>query len=174
MLKCAARNLTAADIKIHARFVKKSELRQARSRSRNLFGTPVPQRSGVEILVGLFGITLAISVTLFVYLAVPARYRLPADWQEAAAYAMLNFVVVAVWFFRDWGRRSAFWISLLISSTAHALIVHTWIVHLGADMLWRHRAYGKAALLLGLMLFFVVYGGGVFLRRRLYGLKATA
>jgi hypothetical protein len=41
-------------------------------------------------------------------LRLPARYRLPADWQEAAAYAMLNSVVVAVWFFRDWGRRSAF------------------------------------------------------------------
>jgi hypothetical protein len=41
-------------------------------------------------------------------------------------------------------------------------------------MLWRHRAYGKSALLLGLVLFFIVYGGGVFLRRRFYGLKATA
>jgi hypothetical protein len=174
MLKCAARNLTAADIKIHARFVKKSELRQTRSRSHNLFGTRVPQRSSVEILVGLFSLTVAISLILAGYFALPTRYRLPADWQEGAGYAMFNFVFVAVWFFRDWGRRSGFWISLLISSTAHALMVHAWIVHVGADMLWRHRAYGKAALLLGLMLFFVVYGGGVFLRRRLYGLKATA
>jgi hypothetical protein len=129
---------------------------------------------GVEILVGLFSLTVAISLILAGYFALPTRYRLPADWQEGAGYAMFNFVFVAVWFFRDWGRRSGFWISLLISSTAHALMVHAWIVHVGADMLWRHRAYGKAALLLGLMLFFVVYGGGVFLRRRLYGLKATA
>lgn len=168
------RNLTAADIKTHTRFVKKSELHETRRRSRKLFGTRVPQKSGVEILVGLFWMAVAISLILYGYFALPARYRFPDDWQEPARCAMFNSVLLAVWFFRDWGRRFGFWVSLLISSTVQALIVHAWIVHVGADMLWRHRNYGRAASLLGLILFFVVYGGGTLLRRKFFGLKGTA
>lgn len=163
------RNLTAVDIKTHARFVRKSELRETRRRSRKLFGTRASQKSGVETLVALFWIAVTISLISYGYFALPARYRLPADWQEAAGYAMFNSVFVAVWFFRDWGRRSGFWISLVISSTAHALIVHAWIVRVGTGMLSRHRGDMKAAVLLGLILFFVVYGGGALLRGRFYG-----
>ncbi len=162
------RNLTAADIKTLTRFVKKSEWREARTR-RNLVGTRVPRRSGVEVLVGLFSMAVSISLILYGYFALPARYRFPDDWQEAAGYAMFNFVLLAVWFFRDWGRKSGFWISLLISSTAQAFIVHAWIVRVGIDMFWKYRGYGKAAVLLGLILFFVVYGGGTLLRWKFYG-----
>ncbi len=49
-----SRNLTAVDIKNHARFVKKSELRETRRRNRKLFGARVPQKSGVESLVALW------------------------------------------------------------------------------------------------------------------------
>jgi|SRR5450432_814654 hypothetical protein len=168
------RNLTAVDIKTHARVVKKSELRETRRRSRKLFGTRVPQMSGVEILVGLFCVAVAISLILLGYFELPARYRLPADWQEPALCTMFNSVLLAVWLFRDWGRRLGFWISLLISSTAQALIVHAWTVRVGTDMLLRHRGAGKAAVLLGIILFFAVYGGGALLRRKFYGLKGTA
>lgn len=163
------RNLTAVDIKNHARFVKKSELRETRRRSRKLFGIRVPQKSGVEILVAFFWIAVAISLILLGYFALPARYRLHADWQEAAGYAIFSSVFLAVWFFSYWGRRLDFWVSLLISTTAHLLIVHAWIVHIGTDMLWRHRGDGKGAVFLGLILFFVVYAGGTFLRRKFYG-----
>jgi hypothetical protein len=72
------------------------------------------------------------------------------------------------------GTKVGFWISLLISSTAQVLIVHAWIVRAGTDMLWRQRGHMKAAALLGLILFFVVYVGGALLRRRFYGLKGAA
>jgi hypothetical protein len=163
------RNLTAADIKTHARFVRKSELRETRRRRRKLFGARVPQRYGVETLVALFWIAVVISLILYGYFAIPVKYRLPADWQEAAGYTMFSSVFLAVWFFRDWGRRSGFWISLLISSTAHAFIVHAWIVRVGTGMLSRHRGGMKAAVFLGLILFFVVFGGGAFLRLKFHG-----
>lgn len=165
------RNLSVVDIKNHARFVKKIELRETRGRGRKLFGirVRVPQKSGVEIVVALFWIGIAISLILLGYFALPARYRLPADWQEATGYAMFNFVFIAVWFFRDWGRRLGFWVSLLIASTAHALIVHSWIVRFGTDMLWRNRSDNRVAGLLGLFLFFLLYGCGSFLHRKFYG-----
>jgi hypothetical protein len=156
------RNLTAADINNHARFVRKSERRETRRTSRKLFGTRIHQKSGVEILVAFFWIALAISLILLGYFALPPRYRLPADWQEAAGYAVFSSVFLAVWFFSNWGRRLGFWISLLISTTTHTLIVHAWIVRIGTDMLWRHRGDGKGAVFLGLILFLVVYGGGRF------------
>ena len=96
-----SRNLTAVDIKNHARFVKKSELRETRRRNRKLFGARVPQKSGVESLVALFWTAVAIALILLGYFALPVRYRLPADWQEAAGYAVLVAVhfFLAVWFF---------------------------------------------------------------------------
>ncbi len=163
------RNLTAVDIKNHARFVKRSEQRETRRRSRKLFGTRIHQKSGVETLVAFFWIAVAISLILLGYFALPARYRLPADWQEAAGYAIFSSVCLAVWFFSYWGRRLDFWASLLISTIAHLLIVHAWILHIGTDMLWRHRGDGKGAVFLGFILFFVLCGGGRFLHRKIYG-----
>ena len=123
--------------------------------------------------MAFFWTAVAISLILLGYFALPARYRLPADWQEAAGYAMYTSVFLAAWFFGNWGRSLGFWISLLISSTAHALIVHALIVRIGTDMLWRHRGSGKGTVFLGLILFFVVYGGGCLIRRKFYGAQTS-
>jgi hypothetical protein len=162
------RNLTAVDIKNHERFVKRSELRETRPK-RKIFGIRVPpQKSMVEVFVAFFWIAVALSLIWVGYSALPARYRLAADWQEAAMYVVFNFVLLVVWFFRYWGRRLDFWVSLLISSTAHALIVHAWTVYVGTDMLWRNRG-ARAVGLLGFILFFIVYVCWAFLHRKFYG-----
>lgn len=165
-----SRKLTVDDVKHHARSVMKSELRETRRRSRKLFGIRLPrQKSGVEILVTFLWMAVAASIILLGYFVLPAKYRLPADWQEAAGYATFGFLFVAAWFFQYWGRTLAFWVSLLIASTAHLLIVHAWIVHVGTDMLWMHRGDVRTAGLLGLVLFFVVYGCALLLHRKFYG-----
>ena len=170
-----SRNLSIDDIKNHVRFVKKSEWRETRRRrSLKLFGTRITEKSGSEILVAFSWIAATISVILLAYFALPAHYRLPADWQEAAGYTVFSTVFLAAWFFSYWGRRLGFWISLLISSTAHALILHAWIVHVGTDMIWRRRADAKGAVFLGLILFFIVYGCGTLLRRKLYRERSGA
>jgi hypothetical protein len=169
------RNLNDVDIKDHARYAKKSELRETRRRSHTLFGIRVPQKkSGIQILAALFWTAASISLILLGYLAIPARYRLPAAWQEAAGYAVFTSVFLAVWFFSYWGQSSVFWISLLISTTAHVLIVHAWTVRVGTDMLWRHRADYRGASLLGVILFFVVYGAAKLLRRKFYPVQPAS
>jgi hypothetical protein len=169
-----SRNLSADDIQKHARFVRKSEWRETRRRkSLKLFGTRISEKSGREILVAFFWIAVTISVILLGYFALPARYRLPADWQEAAGYTMFSTVFLAAWFFSYWGRRLGFWVSLLISSTAQALVLHAWIVRIGTDMIWRGRAGGKGAMFLGVILFLFVYGCGALLRRKFYAAQTN-
>jgi len=68
-----------------------------------------------------------------------------------------------------WLRKVAFWISLLTSSVTHACIVHAWIVRTGSLDGSGRRGQGKLAILLGPVLFLVVYGSGNFLRRKLRG-----
>jgi len=174
----STRQLTVADVKQHEISVRKNELHElheTRRTSRKLFGIRLPrQKSGVEILVAFFWIAVAISVILLGYFAVPARYRLPADWQEATMYATFTCVFLSVWFFREWGRRLGFWICLLISSTAHALLVHAWVARVGTDMLWRHRGDNKAAGLLGFVLFLVVYGCWSVVQRKFYSEQTAA
>lgn len=161
------RNLTGIDVEKHSRAVKRVVWRETRSRNRKLFGTRIHQKSGIQTLVALFYTGVALYLIWLAYSVVPARYRLSEDWQETATYVVFCSVLLAVWFFREWGRRLAFWISLLVSSTAHALIVHTWIARIGTDMLWRSRGEAKLAMFLGLMLFFLLYGGWALVRQKL-------
>ena len=160
------RNLTAVDIEDHKKLVRRSSLHDTRIRHRKLFGSKFRQKSFVESLVSLLAMAIVIGLICASYWQIPARYRLPDEWERAATYVMLSSVFLMTWLFRDWGRRLAFWISLLISSAAHAFIMHYWIVHYGIGS---SRADVKVAVFLGLILFGIIYGGWTLLRRKFSG-----
>ena len=65
-------------------------------------------------------------------------------------------------------RKKRFWISLVISSSTHLLIVHGWILRVGT-FYGRGRRADQLPILLGPVLFLVVYGCVFLLRRKLHG-----
>jgi len=166
------RGLTHDDQAKHQHLVKRYEQRERKRRVRKLLGNRRDRDSWVETAVMLFWSALAIALISIAYIALPSRYHLSPDWQEAAEYVMIGSVIIVAASFGPWLRRGAFWISLLISSVAHAVIVHTWIVRIGSLDGYGHRGDRKLALLLGPVLFLVVYGCGFLLRRKFYGEEA--
>jgi hypothetical protein len=157
------RNLTESDQLKHQQFVKRNEQREARRRRRKIFGT----RSDRGTWVDLFWTLLAIALISFTYLALPSRYQMRPDWQKAAVHVMFASVFIAV-VGSSWWRKIGFWMSLLLSSAIHIFVVHAWIQRVGH----LSRGQGKLAILLGLVLFFAVYGFVWLLRRNFYGTEA--
>src|SRR5580765_6113953 len=86
------RNLTAYDQLKYQQFVKRNEQRQAKRRRRKILGTPRDPRSWVA----LFWVLLIIALISSVYLALPSRYHMKPDWQEAAVHMMFASVLIAV------------------------------------------------------------------------------
>ncbi len=162
------RHLTREDL-ITERFVKPRSQREARRTRRKLFGNRRDRESWVDGLVTAFWSVLVFALVWVAYIALPQRYHFPRDWEEAAGIVMFSsvFLAVAGGF---WWRKAAFWIALGISSAIHVLLIHIWITRVGT--LWGHRPQGQFAILLGIILFFVVYGCGFQLRRTLYGREA--
>jgi hypothetical protein len=154
------RNLTESDQAKHQQFVKRNEHRESTRRRRRIFGTRRDRRSWVD----LFWALMAMAVISSTYLVLPSRYHMKPDWQEAAVDVMFASVFIAV-ASSPWWRRITFWMSLVISSTIHLVAVHAWIQRVGN----LGRGQGKLAVLLGFVLFFVVYGFVWLLRRNLYG-----
>jgi len=103
----------------------------------------------------------------FTYLALPGRYHLKPDWQEAAAIVMITSVMV-VFAATSW-RKIAFWMSLGISSAVQLVIVHAWTRRIPNLSL----GTSKSAAFLGLLLFLAVYAIVRFLQRMLYGTEAV-
>jgi hypothetical protein len=165
-LDCEMRNrgLTHDDLGKHQNLLKQSELRETRKRARKLRRKTA---SWVDGVVTLFWSAFGFALIWIAYLAVPPRYRFSPDWQEAAGYAMFAAAFLIAASFGRWLKKVTFWISLLISSVTHACIVHAWIVRTGS--LDGRRGPGNVAVLLGPVLFLVVYGSGYFLRRKLHG-----
>jgi len=157
------RNLTESDQVKHQQFVKRNEQREARRRRRKIFGS----RSDRSKWVDLFWTLLAIALISFTYLALPSRYRMRPDWQEAAVHVMFASVFIAVGG-SSWWRKIGFWMSLLLSSAIHIFVVHAWIQRVGN----LSRGQGQLAILLGFVLFFAVYGFVWLLRRNFYGTEA--
>jgi hypothetical protein len=157
------RNLTESDQVKHQQFVKRNEQREARTRRRKIFGT----RSDLSKWVDVFWTLLAIALISFTYLALPSRYHMRPDWQEAAAHVMFASVFIAV-VGSSWWRKIGFWMSLVVSSAVHMFVVHAWIQRVGN----LSSGQGKIAILLGLVLFFAVYGFVWLLRRNFYGTEA--
>src|SRR5262249_23516866 len=143
------RNLGESDRVEHQRFVRREERYDATRRRRRIFGTRRDRGSWVDLFWTLLGIAL-ISAT---YVALPNRYHMRPDWQKAAVHMMFASVFIAV-VGRSWWRDMGFWMSLLLSSATHMFVVHAWIQRVGSF----NRGQGKLAILLGLILFFVLYG----------------
>lgn len=162
------RKLTHDDITEHERFVKQGLQREAKKVRRKLFGTRRSRDSWVDGIATAFWSFVAFALIASTYAALPQRYHFSPDWQQAAENVLFASVFLAV-ASGSWGKRIAFWMSLLISSTLHAILLHTWIVRGGTVS---GRQTGKLAVLLGIVLFFVVYGCGYALRRKFYGEEA--
>ena len=86
------------------------------------------------------------------------------DWQEAAVHVMFASVFIAI-ASGVWWRKISFWMTLAISSAIHLFVVHAWIQRAGN----LSRGQGKLAVLLGFVLFFIIYGIVRVLRRNFYG-----
>jgi hypothetical protein len=159
------RNLTESDRAKHKQFVRRKERREATRRRRRIFGTRSDSRKWVDKWVDLFWALLAIVVISSVYLALPNRYHMKLDWQEAAVHVMFASVFIAV-VGRSWWRQMGFWMSLALSSAIHMFVVHAWIQRAG------NLRSGELAILLGFALFLAVYGFVWLLRRNLYSEEA--
>lgn len=154
------RNLTEADRLKHQQFVKHNEQREARRRRKKIFGTRMDLRSWLEVIFGL----LVIALISFAYLSLPSRYHMKPEWQEGAVPVMFSSVFIGV-FGRPLWRKVVFWVSLILSSLAHIVVVHAWVQRHG-DL---SNGEGKLAILVGFVLWVAVYGVFWTFRRNIYG-----
>lgn len=162
------RNLTKSDQLKHERFVEQSERRESRRRRRRILGNRRDRAHWVDNFVVLFWSVVVMALIALAYQALPNRYYFAPDWQEASVDVMFATVFIAVGS-NFWWRKMWFWLSLLISSTVQLLLVHAWIRQNGTLIGPGRHGYGKAAVFLGIVLFFVVFGGGYLLRKTIYG-----
>lgn len=158
------RNLTESDQVKHQQFVKRNEQREANRRRRKTFGSRRDRSAWFDVLWAI----LAMALISFIYFSLPRRFHMKPDWQEAAANVMFASVFVAV-VSRSWWRKIGFWMSLILSSTIHLFVVHAWLQRVGSVS----REQGKLAILVGLVLFFAIYGFVWLLRRNFYGIAAS-
>ena len=152
------RNLTESDRVEHQKFAKRQEHREHKSRSRKIFGKR--QFSWLELLSDF----VAMGLIAWAYFALPKRYHLKPDWEEAAVCVMIASVFVIIGWRSLW-RDIAFWIALILSSAIQLAIVHAWVQPAGG----LSRGAGRLATLLGFVLFFAIYGCIKLLRRNFYG-----
>lgn len=157
------RNLTESDQTKHQQFVRRRERREATRRRRKIFGT----RSDRSKWIDVFWTFLAIALISSAYIALPNRYHMKPDWQEAAFHVMFASVFIAV-VGRSWSRRTSFWMSLVLSSAIHIVVVHAWLLRVGHFS----TGQGELAIMLGWVLFVAIYGVVWLLRRNLYGEEA--
>jgi hypothetical protein len=157
------RSLTESDQLKYQQFVARNEQREARRRRKKIFGTRTDRRSWVDLFWGMLVVALISSA----YIALPSRYHMKPDWQEAAVHVMFASVFIAV-FSSSWWRKVSFWMSLVLSSAIHVVAVHAWVHRVGN----LGRGQGKLAILLGFVLFFAVYGLVWVLQRNFYGEEA--
>ncbi len=158
------RNLTASDQLKYQQFVERNEQRETRRRRRKILGSRRDRGSWVNLFVGL----LIMVLISFAYSLLPSRFQLNPDWQEAALIMMFTSVSIAVVFGTSVWRKMAFWVSFLLSSSIHAVVVHRWVQHAGK----LSRGQGKLAILLGVVLFCAIYGLAWLLRRNFSGEEA--
>ena len=160
-LDCEMRNrgLTHDDLAKHQNLLKRVEQRETRKKVRKLRRKTDSWVDGVGTL---FWSAFGVALIWIAYLALPPRYHFSPDWQEAAGYVMLASVILVAAGFGPWLKKVAFWISLLISSVTHAFIIHGWIVRTGSLDGYGRRAHRDVAILLGPVLFLVVYDADIF------------
>jgi len=152
------RNLTESDRVELQKFVNRQERREFRGRRRRIFGKR--QFSWLELLSAF----VAMAVIAGAYFALPKRYHLKADWEEAAVCVVIASVMVTVGWRSLW-RNIAFWMAVILSSAIQLAVVHAWVQREGG----LSRGAGKLGTLLGFVLFAVIYGCIRLLRRNFYG-----
>jgi cation transport ATPase len=157
------RNLSESDRIEHQKSVKRRERREGRSQTKlrrrwEKLGLKW-QLSAREVLEML----AVMAVIAGAYFALPTRYHLNPDWQEAAVIVMLTSIGLS-FIVRSW-RNMVFWISLGVSSAIHLLVVHAWTRQTPSP----GHGEAKVAFFLGFVLFLVVYGIVRLLRRVFHG-----
>lgn len=157
------RNLTESDRVEHQKFVKRQERREGSRETklrRRWEGLGLKWELRWREILEILAVMAAIAVA---YFALPSRYHLKPDWQEAALIVMLTSVGLA-FIARSW-RNIIFWISLGVSSAIHLIVVHAW-TRQTPDL---GRARARIAFFLGFVLFLIVYGAVRLLRRVFHG-----
>lgn len=152
------RNLTESDRVEHQKFERRQERREFRGRCRKLFGK---RQFAWRELLSAFG---AMAVIACAYLALPKRYHLKPDWEEAAVCVMIASVTVTVGWRSLW-REIGFWMAVILSAAIQLAVVHAWAQRAGE----LSRGAGKLATFLGFVLFVAIYGCFRLLRRNFYG-----
>jgi hypothetical protein len=158
------RKLTESDRLEHKRFVRRQENRESRQHRRKPI-EPLKYRMSWRDLLWALG---AIALICVVYFALPSRYHMRMEWQEAGFIVMMTTILLVFATRQVFWRNATFWISIAISSVLHLAIVHAWTRRTG-DL---SRSGGKVAAFLGLALFLAVYWI-VRLLRRVFGTEET-
>lgn len=154
------RNLTEFDRAKHQQLVRHEGRRERVRRSRRIFGTRNDRNSWVDV----FWSFLAVVSISGVYVALPRRYHMKPDWQEAALHVLFASAFVFV-VGRPWWGKTGFWVSLLLSSAIQLFVVQVWIQRAGS----LSSKKGQAAILLGWALFLAIYCSFRLLWRSIYG-----
>jgi hypothetical protein len=161
-LELRRRNLTESDRVEHQKSVKRKERRESHVRRRKIFGKR--QFSWLELL-SLF---VAMAAIVAAYCALPTRYHLQPDWEEAAACVMIVSVAVTIGWRSLW-RDIGFWTALILSAAIQLVVVHAWLERAGE----LNRNAGRVAIFLGFGLFVAFYGCIRLLRNRRAAAKAA-
>ena len=119
------RNLKESNQAKHQRSVRRYEQLQSKKKRRRIFGRWTDGRTWIDILLAL----LLIFLISTAYRQLPSQYHFKPDWEEAAANVMWLSVVIAVCGFH-W-RTITFWVSLVVLSCVHLVVVHAWIQRAG-------------------------------------------
>ena len=98
------RNLSESDQVKHQQFVKRNEQREAKKRRRKIFGTRRDRGAWLDLLWTILAMAL---ISFRTYLALPSRYHMKPDWQEAAVHMMFVSIFIAV-VGRSWWRKIGF------------------------------------------------------------------
>ena len=163
------RSLTPADVHKHKQLVEWGRRREAKRKKRKVVGYVGLK---IDYLIGAFWTLLVVAVLTAAYVALPSRYHLPPDWEEAARFVMFASVTMGVALTSLW-RKIGFWLCLLVSSACHGLLLHAWIVRFGSIEGRGHRGEEYLAILTGALLFGVVYGTTHLVRRK-FGAEAAS
>jgi hypothetical protein len=156
------RNLTESDRVEYQKFVKRQERREWRRRRRWKIPGLKNRLTWRDILEAFS----AMAIIVFTYFALPSRYHLNHDWEEAAVIVTITSVMVV--FAASSSRKIAFWMSLGISSPIHLVVVHAVTRRIPS----LSRGAEKGAAVLGLVLFLLVYRVVRLLQRTVYGKEA--
>ena len=154
------RNLSEPDLAKYQRFMKRQEQRDARhNRRRRTLGPFKYQLSWFDLLWTL----ATVALISFTYLALSSRYHVKPDWEDTGFIVTMTSVVIVIAIRGVFRRNLAFWVSFVMSSAVHLIVVHTWRQQVSNFS----RGDGKLAILLGFGIFLTVYGFVRLLQRML-------